>query len=349
MNGLFEELENKLLEAEKTIESLRSRNITRAYMSWCAMHHRCLNPKHKQYHRYGGRGIVISERWIDSFETFLNDMGECPKGSTLGRRNNDDGYSPTNCQWENIYQQANNRSNNKIIEFDGKSMTMAQWAEQLGMTYGALQSRLNRNKYPLEVALNPQSQKRQRAIKEISAWRTEKRVCKICEAEFYPEVSVSRCCSRKCSKKLWKTENYRRHADRINADMRLKRKKERERVETLFSNIFSKIAELSQCGLYRYSLTREWSDGPCVCFLMFNPSTADENQDDPTIRKCVGFAKRWGYGRMVVLNLYAIRSSDPKAIGRTGKSAIGPLNDYWISQSLHHSREIICAWGCAQH
>lgn len=108
-------------------------------------------------------------------------------------------------------------------------------------------------------------------------------------------------------------------------------------------------AEISDDQLYRYTLTRQWSDGPCVAWLCFNPSTADATEDDASIRKMVGFSRRWGYGRMVVLNLFAIRSRDPKAVFRMGDSAVGPLNDYWILQSVRESRELICAWGCAQH
>ena len=117
----------------------------------------------------------------------------------------------------------------------------------------------------------------------------------------------------------------------------------------LFEEMDGSSAEISDDGLYRYTLTRQWADGPCVGFLMFNPSTATATEDDATIRRCIGFAKRWGYGRLVILNLYAIRGTDPKTVARTGPSAEGPLNDYWIIQSLRECRELICAWGCAQH
>lgn len=122
-------------------------------------------------------------------------------------------------------------------------------------------------------------------------------------------------------------------------------------MSSLFGDLSERSAELSPDGIYRYTLTREWEDGRCVAWLMFNPSTADAEQDDPTIRKCVGFSKRWGYGRLVVVNLFAIRSADPKAVRRYGKveHAIGPLNGYWMAEALSESREVICAWGCAQH
>ena len=107
-------------------------------------------------------------------------------------------------------------------------------------------------------------------------------------------------------------------------------------------------AELSPDGLYRYTLTREWDDGRCVAWLMFNPSTADADQDDATIRKCVGFSKFWGYGRLVVVNLFAIRSRDPKSVARV-VDPIGPLNDYWIKEATSECREVVCAWGCSEH
>lgn len=116
----------------------------------------------------------------------------------------------------------------------------------------------------------------------------------------------------------------------------------------LFASLDDRGAELSPCGIYRYALTREWEDGPCIAWLMFNPSTADATVDDATIRKCVGFSKRWGFGRLVVVNLYAVRSRDPKAVART-TDPVGPLNNYWITEALGESRQLICAWGCAQH
>ena len=119
---------------------------------------------------------------------------------------------------------------------------------------------------------------------------------------------------------------------------------------SLFEDLSDSGAVLSSCGIYRYALTREWADGECVAFLMFNPSTADATEDDHTIRKCIAFAKRWGYGRMVVINLFAIRSRDPKAVSRMSlESAVGPLNNFWITEAAKEAREIVCAWGCAEH
>lgn len=79
------------------------------YGSWRAMLKRCTNPKHPAYASYGGRGITVCERWLHSFQNFLEDMGERPAGKTLDRKNNDLGYSPANCRWATWNEQARNK------------------------------------------------------------------------------------------------------------------------------------------------------------------------------------------------------------------------------------------------
>lgn len=107
-------------------------------------------------------------------------------------------------------------------------------------------------------------------------------------------------------------------------------------------------AIFSPCRKWRYTLHRYWGDGPCVVFLMFNPSTADESTNDATIRRCIGFAKRWEYGRLIILNLFSIRSTDPRGVIKD-EDPIGPDNDHWILESLRDAEELILAWGCNQH
>lgn len=106
-----------------------------------------------------------------------------------------------------------------------------------------------------------------------------------------------------------------------------------------------KEAVISQCGNYRYSLTRIWDEGLSICnFIMLNPSTANAQTDDPTIRKVVAYAKKWGFGGIMVTNLFAIRSSNRSRILYTA-DPIGPENDNYISTTARSYDPVICAWG----
>lgn len=106
-----------------------------------------------------------------------------------------------------------------------------------------------------------------------------------------------------------------------------------------------KGAELSDCGKYRYSLHRIWNeDLPKVMFIMLNPSKADADVDDPTIRRCIGFAKSWGYGGLYVGNLFAYRDTNPKGLF----GAIDPVgmeNDYYLALISGECKIAVCAWG----
>jgi hypothetical protein len=108
----------------------------------------------------------------------------------------------------------------------------------------------------------------------------------------------------------------------------------------------SRTAILSLCGTYRYLLTRTWdANRSPACWVMLNPSTADATQDDPTIRRCVGFARDWGCGGIVVVNLFAFRATDPAAL-RTAPDPIGPDNDNHIRRAVTiGGATVVCAWG----
>ena len=98
-------------------------------------------------------------------------------------------------------------------------------------------------------------------------------------------------------------------------------------------------------GEYRWRLWRRWSEvEPMLLWVMLNPSTADGTQDDPTIRRCCSFARRWGYGGIVVCNLFALRSTDPKAVLRH-PDPIGRENDDVISATAAECPDSVCAWG----
>ncbi|PCR88706.1 hypothetical protein CP557_21800 [Natrinema ejinorense] len=104
-------------------------------------------------------------------------------------------------------------------------------------------------------------------------------------------------------------------------------------------------AVLSDDGEYRYRLTRTWDAAkPTVAFLMLNPSTADASEDDPTIRRCLGFAKDWGYGSLVVANLFGLRTPDPSNL-RDHPNPIGPDNDDHLRDVCTDAAQVVAAWG----
>jgi hypothetical protein len=104
-------------------------------------------------------------------------------------------------------------------------------------------------------------------------------------------------------------------------------------------------AVFSPCGRYRYALSRVWSTGGRFClFVMLNPSTADAEKNDPTIRRCIGYAKSWGFDGLDVANLFALRSTEPVALYDVD-DPIGPANDEWIARLAARASRIVCAWG----
>lgn len=107
-------------------------------------------------------------------------------------------------------------------------------------------------------------------------------------------------------------------------------------------------ALISDCGSYRYWLKRVW-DGheKLACFVMLNPSTADASEDDPTIRRCIGFAKREGATGLVVVNLFALRSTNPAKL-KTAVDPVGSENDAHVDWAINTVEgPVICAWGAA--
>ena len=109
----------------------------------------------------------------------------------------------------------------------------------------------------------------------------------------------------------------------------------------------TKSAVIDPSGKYRYLLTRTWDeDEPYALFVMLNPSTADAEQDDPTIRRCIDFATRWGYGGLRVVNVFAYRSTDPKTLLNVA-DPVGPDNYRYISAAIKYAGVVIAAWGAS--
>lgn len=116
------------------------------------MRTRCLNTDSDGYEKYGAAGISVCERW-NEFANFLADMGERPAGTTLDRKENTLGYEPGSCRWATMREQENNKSNNIIVDAEGKKQTVMQWAREKGIYYHTLLKRLQYG-WPVSRALN---------------------------------------------------------------------------------------------------------------------------------------------------------------------------------------------------
>ncbi|MCV7255651.1 DUF1643 domain-containing protein [Mycobacterium hackensackense] len=113
---------------------------------------------------------------------------------------------------------------------------------------------------------------------------------------------------------------------------------------TILSGLISS-ATMSDCGTYRYRLTRIWDESkPVLAWVMLNPSTADGSTNDPTIRRCIAFAKAWGFGGITVVNLYALRATDPKQLWQHA-DPVGPDNDAELANVAECYSLVMLAWG----
>lgn len=145
-------------------KSLRKDAIWRIYKGVIA---RCTNPNRHNYKDYGGRGIYVCKRWLDSFDNFVSDLGPRPDGYSLDRIDNDGPYSPENCRWASAKEQQNNRRCTKFIEHEGRKMTLTDWANHANVSIAALRYRIKQG-WPLGEALNKLG-KRKKASPEREA------------------------------------------------------------------------------------------------------------------------------------------------------------------------------------
>lgn len=118
--------------------------------------------------------------------------------------------------------------------------------------------------------------------------------------------------------------------------------------EQALLSVLGDRAVFSPCGTYRYLLTRELGGPRTVLFVMLNPSTADASADDPTLRRCIGFARAWGFGRVEVVNLFAYRATKPAdmlARLKAGEDVVGPENDQHIVHAVERAERVVLGWG----
>lgn len=129
---------------------------TREYEAWRAMRMRCHCPGHPDYGNYGKRGITVCDKWFNSFESFIADMGYRPTvNHSIDRINNNGNYEPLNCRWTSKRVQANNRRTNNIIIFMGIKYTVAEAARKFNMGYYHLWQRINRGWEAHDAILTP--------------------------------------------------------------------------------------------------------------------------------------------------------------------------------------------------
>lgn len=130
---------------QKQTACLKSKE--KIYIEWSGIKTRCYNKNSPQYKNYGGRGIIVCDRWKNSFDAFREDVSKLPhfgeQGYTLNRIDNDGNYEPNNVEWADNITQANNKRNNHLITYNGKTQTLAQWSKETGILSSVIIKRFN--------------------------------------------------------------------------------------------------------------------------------------------------------------------------------------------------------------
>lgn len=130
-------------------------NETRIYKTWVRMKVRCYNQNHDRYKNYGGRGITVCDEWKNDFKKFYEwaMKNGYSDDLTIDRIDVNGNYEPSNCRWITNKEQCNNRRNNHFITYNGKTQTVSEWAEEIGLDYNTLLVRINRLHWDIEKAL----------------------------------------------------------------------------------------------------------------------------------------------------------------------------------------------------
>ena len=131
-------------------------SVSPEYRVYLGMKRRCYNPNNSDYAYYGGRGIRVSDSWLDSFDDFLRDMGPRPEGASIERIDNDGNYEQSNCRWASRKEQMRNRRSTRLVEYQGVTSSLAEAAERAGIPYKVAQSRITHLGWSVEAALSRQ-------------------------------------------------------------------------------------------------------------------------------------------------------------------------------------------------
>lgn len=137
------------------IRSTHGMSKSREHHCWSMMKQRCCNPKCKSFPSYGGRGITVCSRWLESFEAFFADMGEAPPGASLDRIDNDGNYEPQNCRWTDEVTQGRNRRTNRYLTARGETMTVTEWSARTGLSVSGIIGRLDAGRSVEDALFSP--------------------------------------------------------------------------------------------------------------------------------------------------------------------------------------------------
>lgn len=132
---------------------------TKTYKAWASMKGRCLNSYYANYSDYGGRGIIVCERWLESFENFYADMGHSSVNTSLDRIDNDGNYEPSNCKWSTDTEQQNNKRVTTLITAKGKTQTLSKWCLETGLDPQLVRNRIKLHGWSESDAVNTPKKK----------------------------------------------------------------------------------------------------------------------------------------------------------------------------------------------
>jgi hypothetical protein len=142
------------MDKKRTGITRKNGKITKEYRAWKMMKARCYSPCNKNMGKYQSLGIKVCNEWKNSFKTFLKDMGECPEGYTLDRIDSTKDYSKENCRWTDWKTQSSNRGSfNILIEYNGKTMILKDWAKEFNINYTTLYNRIYRENLTFQEAI----------------------------------------------------------------------------------------------------------------------------------------------------------------------------------------------------
>jgi hypothetical protein len=143
---------------------------TPEYAAWIGIRNRCYNPNIDSYPNYGGRGISVCERWINSFENFYSDMGPRPsEGHSIDRMDANGNYEPSNCRWATLTEQNRNLRRNHRITVGGVTLCVAAWAERTGISAGTIHRRMRYGWCPTKCVLLPTLSPKMKSISATKA------------------------------------------------------------------------------------------------------------------------------------------------------------------------------------